>query len=84
MRCTLTSTNGGSEVTSEVQRLHALVQAGAGNAGQVIAKGFGAGQVLVDGLRALRSGQLRAAQVFVYLQQLGAQVLCLLNCDNLS
>ena len=47
MRCTLTSTNGGSEVTSEVQRLHALVQAGAGNAGQVVAKGFGAGQVPV-------------------------------------
>ena len=38
----------------------------------------------LDSLRALRSGQLRAAQVFVYLQQLGAQVLCLLNCDNLS
>ena len=40
-RCTLTSASGGSEVTSEVQ-LHALVQAGAGNAGQVVAKGFGA------------------------------------------
>ena len=127
----------GAVTTSEVQRLHALVQAGAGNAGQVVAKGFGAGDMAVDlrlrfarylggvcrelwlmlraslatvretagatcatclprmqrlpnrlpaldGLRALRSGQLRAAQVFVYLQQLGAQVLCLLNCDNLS
>ena len=37
----------GAVTTSEVQRLHALVQAGAGNAGQVVAKGFGAGQVPV-------------------------------------
>ncbi len=45
---TLNCNRGAGQLRQGIQ-LHALVKAGAGNAGQVVTKGFGAGQVLVDG-----------------------------------
>ena len=68
---------------SEFMVLHALVQAGAGNSGQVVAKGFGAGQVLVDGALGFtgdgggRCGKLRLVlgAVFAFSGFLGGRSL---------